>query len=799
MHQSEHPSRLESSAFNALLVTAILAPLAFWPSQYFVLEAAKTLVISLGTLTAFVLYALLAIKERSLSLPPKQIVWAGALLIVSIIASSFGSGHFFKSFFGQGFELGAGSFIALLVVSLVVSFVAVSRRVDHAMIIYTGIAGSFFVLYAFQGLRLALGAGFASLGVLGTATSTILGNWYGLGIFSMTVAIIALTAVLILPLPPLFKRLYWVLFAAAIFGAIVINSQYVWQAAALVMLGLTLYLSAGREAGAGSVGWLRRIAWVPFFAFAIAAIFAWKGPSLAAPLVDKLGAGYAELSLPWQMTVDVAAAELKSAPLLGAGPNRFTQAFLAYKPVGINATDAWSVEFNSGFGLIPTFVVTQGILGAIAWAMFFIFFGLLAYKSLRGLVGRSAAVGENGGIIEPEQPYARFVVVSSFAAASFLWVVSMIYVLPHALFFLAFLMTGIALGSSAAYGRLQPLSISARDGGKAFRLVMIAMIVIAAIWMILFLKGAAALAYFGSGLRELTADGNPVAADSRFSMALALNPADVYWQGRVEASLGQAKALIATASSPGASSTAIAAQAGALVNQAFKYSQSAVAADQDNYYNFLSVARVAEAAASLRMDKAYETGVGAYGAAIRANPYNPSIYVNLARFQASNNKLDDALQTVGASLQVKNNYLDAVFLLSQIEAAKGNLPDAITAAQFAVKLNPNDPLLRFQLGLFQYTNAAYADAADTLALAVKLQPDYANAQYFLGLSYARLGRIAEAIAQFERLGATNTDNQEISAILTSLRAGRSLFSGAKPALTTAPEKRSALPVKEKIR
>ena len=39
------------------------------------------------------------------------------------------------------------------------------------------------------------------------------------------------------------------------------------------------------------------------------------------------------------------------------------------------------------------------------------------------------------------------------------------------------------------------------------------------------------------------------------------------------------------------------------------------------------------------------------------------------------NKLDEAVQAIGAALQVKGNYLDAVFLLSQIEAARGKVAD----------------------------------------------------------------------------------------------------------------------------
>ena len=81
--------------------------------------------------------------------------------------------------------------------------------------------------------------------------------------------------------------------------------------------------------------------------------------------------------------------------------------------------------------------------------------------------------------------------------------------------------------------------------------------------------------------------------------------------------------------------------------------------------------------------------------------------------------------------------------------------------------------------------------------AVELNDQYANAHYFLGLAYARLGKNAEAIAQFETIAKTNPENQEVSLILTNLKAGKSVFTDAKAPIDSKPEKRSTLPIKEK--
>jgi len=165
--------------------------------------------------------------------------------------------------------------------------------------------------------------------------------------------------------------------------------------------------------------------------------------------------------------------------------------------------------------------------------------------------------------------------------------------------------------------------------------------------------------------------------------------------------------------------------------------------------------------------------------------------------QASQNKFDDAVKTLGAALQSKNNYIDAVFLLSQIYAAKGDLANATIAAQVAVQLNPQNPLTYFQLGLLQYYNKNYDASAQALAAAVKIQPDYANAKYFLGLSLARQNNATDALAQFTDLAASNPDNQEIALIVANLKAGKSIFADTQASTVPNPAKRQNLPIKQK--
>ncbi|MDO8564813.1 MAG: tetratricopeptide repeat protein, partial [bacterium] len=138
------------------------------------------------------------------------------------------------------------------------------------------------------------------------------------------------------------------------------------------------------------------------------------------------------------------------------------------------------------------------------------------------------------------------------------------------------------------------------------------------------------------------------------------------------------------------------------------------------------------------------------------------------------------------------------FFLSQIEALEGNIKAAISSVETASVLAPNDPTVFFQLGLLRYNDRNYRGAIEALERAVGLNPAYANAKYFLGLSYEKVGRDAEAIAQFTDLQVTNPDNAEVDLILKNLKAGRAPFADAAPPIDAKPEKRGKLPVTEEV-
>jgi tetratricopeptide (TPR) repeat protein len=91
------------------------------------------------------------------------------------------------------------------------------------------------------------------------------------------------------------------------------------------------------------------------------------------------------------------------------------------------------------------------------------------------------------------------------------------------------------------------------------------------------------------------------------------------------------------------------------------------------------------------------------------------------------------------------------------------------------------------LGYLDYLEKKYAPAIQALEHAVSLENDYSNARYFLGLSYYKVGRVSDSIAQFDQVLKLNPSNTGVETILANLSAGNAPL----PDETTSADQKAA--------
>ncbi len=776
----------EKISFFVLLITVFLIPLAFTSASVTSLDVVKTTVIVFGTLISGVLFFISSFGEKTLSLPKHRITKAALLVLASLIISAFLSTSVWKSFFGQGFEITTAGFMIVLALVSFLAYHFVKKDKERFLYFIMSIVASFVIVAIFHVIRLFTGPDFMSFGIFQSAVSSPLGKWNDFGVFSIVIALVSYSILRFSILSKMAKSLLVLAFALSLFFVFIINSQIIWMAFGIVMLFVTLYEYTTRSTiQTGFAGFWSKLSVFPILLIILSATLVWKGNAIVGPVVDKLKVSNTELSLPWQLTVDVAAGTTKETPLFGAGPNRFLNQYLKYKPQVVNPSQFWGVEFTNGFGLIPSTLVTQGIVGLIAWIIFIVIFVASGYRSIQ-----KKETGDDG-----TNNAVDLMKTSSYFTSLFLITISLLYVPSHVVLFLSALFIGLFVStlSTEEYSLNKKLTPT----------TLVVLIALSVFFMAIYVKKIVAIGYFQSGITSLglnTPEGLN-AAEVSFKNAISFDNSDIYYQALSENMILKIKTLseeIQKKSQDPAKpdTTEDVKKIGTMIEQGVVYSRSAIALDPTNYYNHLSEARISEVAASLQVKNGYENTKNAYGNAITINPYNPSLYLSLARFEASQNKMAEAQQFIGNALQLKQNYLDAVFLLAQIQVSQGKTKDAINSVIFATQVNPNDATLFFQLGILFYNDKDYANAVIALEQAVKLNNQYANAKYFLGLSYARLEKTKDAIINFEALAKTNPDNEEVALILANLKADKPIFNDAKPPIDSKPEKRSTLPIQE---
>lgn len=822
---------LESSTPVLLLLVLFLLPIFFVPSVEVSFQFSKMLLLSIVVLTTFVLWIIARLKDGKFVFPKTSLLLAsGGILVVTLVSALF-SGVAKTALVGQTLDVGtAGSLGVMFLLLFLVSCVFKSK--DQIFYAYLVFLAAFFLIAAFQILRLIFGASFLSFGIFTDPAFNAVGKWNDLGIFFGIGAVLSLVTLELILLPKLFKALAYGVLATSLFFMAIVNFTPIWYVTTFFGLIFLVYLisfdrsdeaSAVNPANQDShvipphnpaevnlansenqshssadvrvhlpsseeqrISSFRKIPQVSLIVLIISLTFILGGNSIGEAISNKFNIAQIEARPSWGATFDVAKKVLAVDPILGAGPNRFTQKWLLYKPDGINTTVFWNTDFNFGIGFVPTLLVTTGLLGSTLWVLFLGLFLYVGFRSILSVV---------------DDKVSRYLVTSSFMVSLFLWMTNVFYIPSMTIVMLTFFFTGLFIASLSLSGAIQTKTISfINDPKKVFVsvLVLILLLISAIASGYYIVEKFMASVYFQKGVVKFNKEGNIDSAEKYLLKAVELDNDSSYYRSLVQIDAIRLSTLFSQDTKT-ISREVMQSRFQTLFSSALNHAEQAVTLGSDDYQNWISLGQVYELIVPLKIPNvsAYESAHNAYQQALNRNPKSPAILLTLARLEVAHDDNAKAKDYIGQALQQKNNYTDAIFLLAQIQVQEGNIKDAISSVEAAVILSPNDSGIFFQLGLLRYNIKDFKGAASAFEQAVTLNSSYANAKYFLGLAYAELGRSQEAIVQFKDLQTTNPDSQEIKLILSNLTAGRAAFAGATAPIDNKPEKRQALPVSEK--
>ncbi|KND48320.1 MAG: Tfp pilus assembly protein PilF [Parcubacteria bacterium C7867-003] len=777
---------LNKLSFWVLLAVTALIPIFFLPISFISTQFGTSLLFSFGVIVSAVLYIVSGIVNGSLDLPKpaKYVLGFSAVVPVVYFLSGIYLGFSRMAFFGYTFDISTVGFILLAFVYMFL--VSVLFRDKKKMVqAYTAFGVSSVIFALFVLIRIFAGADTLSFGLFTVTTATMLGSWNNIAVLFGIGVILSLITLDMVRVSKLMKVLLFVGLVVSLFFVSLVNFTLVWGVLAVCSFILILYkMFSANTSFAPVQSWksrLARVSVVPLVVLVLSLVFVFWG-NAGIYLAGKLKATNIEVRPSLSTTLNIAKSTLKERPLFGSGPNTFVTQWLTYKPADIVTSVFWDTDFTNGIGLIPTFTVTTGLVGLLSWLLFLGFYVYLGIKSI---------------FVRSEDSLVNYLITSSFFVSLFLWVVNFAYVPSTAMFVLAFFFTGLFFASIYLAGIIPVVNRQFNTSPKlgfVSSLVMVASLVAVVSLGYGLFRSSLSLWYFQKSSFALNTSKDSKASEEYMLKAIVAVPNDIYYRSLSEVQIYQLNEILSQ-DPKNVKPEELQKQFSDGLTKAITSAITSTERDPSNYLNWVSLGRVYDAVSvpQLNIAGAYESAQIAYIEALKKNPKNPGILMLLARLAVNRNDLKQAEGYAQQAIQLKNNYLDAYFLLSQIEVANGNIAGAVRSVTAASIIDPTNPAIFFQLGLLKYNQGDFNGAITALEKATEMTPDYANAKFFLGLSYEATKQREKAIKQFEDLSVSNPDSKEVEQILSNLRAGKAIFTDAA---NTKPEKGKELPLKE---
>lgn len=770
---------VDNISFFVLLVVLFFLPIFFLPFLQISLLSGKGFLVFIGVAISFFFWLLARLMEGKISFPKQKLLTIALSIPVILLVSSLFSPSFRGSMGGDAFEITTvvGSIILFLILFLSSVYFQNKQRIFLAL----GSIGASFALvsiFTILDLFLHISSKFSKVFVEING-GTLLGSWNDMALFAGFVTVLSIVSIEMLPLAIKRRWTLYTLLTLSLFFLAISNFLTAWLMVGIFSLFIFIYSLSFLKEEKNTV---IRFPTASFVTVLVCLLFILANNFFGAFLSKKLNIDSSVVRPSVYSTYGVAKSIFIKKAVIGVGPNRFPQAWDFYKSADINNTKFWNASFVGGFGWIPSFAVTTGVIGFLAWLSLLVIFLCKGFKSM---------------FVSTIDRSATFIFVSSFLCATYLWIASVLYFTNITSVALAFLMSGLCIGSwSIKKDKNISISFMSEPRMSFFSLIAFVVLMIGVVsGGYFFIEKFASIIYFEKAIYGQTGSQNLIVDNAEMNMikAIELYPTDMYYRSLSQVYIGKFNNLIGQKE---LSSEALKPELQSLVANAENSGMMAVKIDGKNYLNWIALAQVYQSFISAGIQGSYDSTVSSYEKAIALNPKNPSIYFSLAKVELSQKNIDKAKTYVASANTLKPDYIDGLVLLGQYYENIGNPIEALNYYKQATIVSVSSAPAFFNLGYFYYKNGNYIDAVGDFERAVILDPINIQYRYYLGLSYNKVGQKDRALAQLEYLLVLNPGNKEIQTMISNIQAGISDTPTASVQTVTAPETKT-ITVKKK--
>jgi len=663
---------LDRISFWSLFFIITLLPIFFLPFTKIPVEISKGFLLVIGLSISIVFWAMARFFDGKIIFPRSWILLSGLGVILTYLLSTIFSSTFSFSLFGTMFDVSSFYFILSAFLLLFISSI-IFKDSKKSRIIFFGVVFSSILAIIFQVFHMIFPK-ILSFGVLNGITDSLVGSFNSFGILAGLVIIISIFIFTFFSFSKMMKYIFAFVILLSIFMMALVNFSFSWVILGVFALFIFVYrISFSR--GLNSEGKKKIVfSFIPFLIVIVSLLFFVGGNSIGGFLPNHLGISNVEVSPSFSSTMSVAKSALIKDPIFGSGPNTFSGMWDLYKPNMINSTNFWDTSFETGLGLLISFMVTTGSLGILSWILFL---GLILFIGFKALFSFSR---KNSNNIE---------IILFFFLSLYLFISSFFYSPSPVIILWAFAFLGIFIGLSSKEKEKGEITFEfLNDPRKSFFVIILLIIIILVSITACFkyMERFASIPYFQKTLSSNSIE----TAESNINRAVSLYSNDLYLRTYTQVYLLKFNSLVAK----GSSLTDIEkADIKTSFDQVIKSAELATQYNKTNYLNFKSLGLAYESIASSVGQDAYDKAIEAYKKASELNPLNPGLKLAVARTYFVSGNVAEAKNYANQSLALKGNYIDALIVISQIFKSEGNTKDALAYGRAALSLAPQDTQL----------------------------------------------------------------------------------------------------------
>jgi tetratricopeptide (TPR) repeat protein len=747
-------------SFITLMFTLFTCLFFFIPYTPVTLDASKGFLLSVGATLSLFFWLISRLGDGKFVIPKDKLLLFAMIIPLVFLISSFFSSSFSVSLFGSGFEIGTfGSMLVLFIIFFLSSIYFQSEKRLWYFIGALFIGG--LILVVFELLSILIGFDRILPNFFqGITSGNLVGSWNNFALLLGVLVLLSVFTIELIKTEKLFRVIQYLLLSLGMLFLIIINLPLVWLLVGLFSVIIFVYSISLQHSEVKVIQGEENKKRFPFTSLII--LFISLLSLIGSNLIGGFVSNYVSLNNPdvrpsIVTTSQIAWKSIKHNPLFGTGPNTFVNDWSLWQPKEIAQTVFWNVDFTNGFSLLTTFIVTTGILGLIAFLLFLVVYVARSIQSIR---------------IALQNTLSNYFIMTTLMISIYSWITVVLYNPNIIMLMLAFSSSGMLIGI-LVYKQAIPVkefSFLSDPRNSFFSiLVLLVLMVSAASLTYVYIGKFTSIIYFSKGLNGGNTMESLSKSEGMLLRAISLNKNDVYYRSLSQVYISQIGVLI---NDKTISSEILKSNLQQLVNNAQQSASLAVSQNPKQYLNYVNLGNIYSSLVPLSVANSYESAVAAYDKALLLAPNNPSIVLAKASLEYVKNNLakasigydknnSEARKFIKQALDLKANYIDAIFLLVQIETDAGNLSEAIKQAEYAGTMAPNDATVFYRLGLLRYNDNDYTGAVSAFEKAVILDNSYINARYFLGESYKKVGRTSDALIQFNILAKVLPDNQDI--------------------------------------